>query len=134
MRDGARHDGTEPAILAESALDAPLPPPSTGQREALVRVEARGNALRIETPRWWRDPADVARDIAPLRPELLRALAPPLPPLPWPAELSEAWFERRAIAWEGGASDPEAVADADLRVMLWRGDVEAPAAAPSRCA
>lgn len=124
MRDGTGLDGTEPAILAESASPSPLlasgPP---------VRVEARGDSLRIETPRGWRDPADVARALSPLRPELLRALAPGLPPVDaWPPSWRELFEERASIAAEGGASDAEAldVAEADLRVAVWRGDVEAP--------
>ena len=121
---------SNPARASEGAsLPAPLPPSSTGQREAAVRVEARGNALRIETPRGWRDPADIARDLAPLRPELLRALAPGLPAVDaWPPSWRELFEERASIAAEGGASDAEAfdVAEADLRVAVWRGDVEAP--------
>ncbi len=121
------HSPTTPPVGA--SLPAPLPSSSTGQREALVRVEARGNALRIETPRGWRDPADIARDLAPLRPELLRALAPGLPAVDaWPPSWRELFEERASIAAEGGASDAEAldVAEADLRVAVWRGDVEAP--------
>lgn len=120
------HSPTPPAVGA--SLPAPLPP-SPGQRNPVVRVEARGDSLRIETPRGWRDPADVARALSPLRPELLRALAPGLPPVDaWPPSWRELFEERASIAAEGGASDAEAldVAEADLRVAVWRGDVEAP--------
>lgn len=154
MRDGARHDGTEPAILAESALPAPLPPSSPGQRPPVVSVEARGDSLRIETPRGWRDPAAVRRDLAPVRaailratlrivvtrgrvsvpdvdtiaPDLARALAPALPPVDvWPSGWRELFEERASIAAESGATDAEALAtaEAELRVAVWRGDVEA---------
>lgn len=121
------HSPTTPAVGA--SLPAPLPPSSTGQRNPVVRVEARGDSLRIETPRGWRDPADVKRALSPLRPELLRALAPGLPPVDaWPPSWRELFEERASIAAEGGASDAEAldVAEADLRVAVWRGDVEAP--------
>ena len=120
------HSPTTPAVGA--SLPAPLPPSSPDQRGPVVRVEACGNSLRIETPRGWRDPADVKRALSPLRPELLRALAPGLPPVDaWPPSWRELFEERASIAAEGGASDAEAldVAEADLRVAVWRGDVEA---------
>lgn len=56
-----------------------------------------------------------------LRPDLVRALAPPLPPAEqWPDHYRDAYAERVAVASEGGCADPEAVALADLRVMHWR--------------
>lgn len=131
-RDSGQQSPRNPANPARppewASLPAPLPP-SPGQRNPAVRVEARGDSLRIETPRGWRDPADVARALSPLRPELLRALAPGLPPVDaWPPSWRELFEERASIAAEGGASDAEAldVAEADLRVAVWRGDVEAP--------
>jgi len=128
--DSGRHSPETPhSPTLGASLPAPLPPSSTGQRNPVVRVEARGDSLRIETPRGWRDPADVARALSPLRPELLRALAPGLPPVDaWPPSWRELFEERASIAAEGGASDAEAldVAEADLRVAVWRGDVEAP--------
>jgi hypothetical protein len=41
----------------------------------------------------------------------------------WPAPWREAWAEREAIAWEGGAPDPAAVADADLDRAIEAGDL-----------
>lgn len=59
-------------------------------------------------------------------PERLRAVAPALPPADsWPDSWREVYDEREAIAAEGGAPDPRAVAEADLRLAVWRGDVEA---------
>lgn len=72
---------------------------------------------RVVVPAGWGDRAALSA----LRPDLIRALAPPLPPAEqWPEHWREAFDERVAIAAEGGAADPEAVAVADLRVMLWR--------------
>lgn len=41
----------------------------------------------------------------------------------WPDAWREAWTEREAIAWEGGATDPAAVADADLDAAIEAGDL-----------
>ena len=92
------------------ALDAenPLPWPAVLVGPDLVRVTA---------PPGWGDRAALGA----LRPSLSRALSPPLPPAEhWPEHWREAFAERVAIAAEGGAADPEAVALADLRVMHWR--------------
>ena len=92
------------------ALDAenPLPWPAVLVGPDLVRVTA---------PPGWGDRAALGA----LRPSLSRALSPPLPPAEhWPEHWREAFAERVAIAAEGGAPDPEAVALADLRVMHWR--------------
>jgi len=45
------------------------------------------------------------------------------PPARWPAPWREAWAEPEAIAWEGGAPDPAAVADADLDRAIEAGDL-----------
>lgn len=58
-----------------------------------------------------------------IRPTLARVGAPPLPPREeWSPAWVEAWTEREAIADEGGALDPAAVADDDLRAAVARGD------------
>jgi hypothetical protein len=73
--------------------------------------------VRVTAPAGWGDRAALSA----LRPALSRALAPPLPPAEhWPEHWREAYAERVAIAAEGGAVDPEAVARDDLRVMAWR--------------
>lgn len=62
----------------------------------------------------------------PHAPTRARALAPPLPPREqWTPALRLLWRERWCIASEGGASDPGAVADADARVAVARGEVHA---------
>ena len=84
-------------------------------------LAVRPDALRADVPAGWGDRAALSA----LRPDLVRALAPPLPPADtWPEHWHDALNERAAIAAEGGAADPEAVAVADLRVMLWREQVE----------
>lgn len=68
-----------------------------------------------------------ARD--PYAPARARALAPPLPPREqWTPSLRLLWRERWCIAAEGGAADPGAVADADARVAVARGEVAASSA------
>lgn len=60
----------------------------------------------------------------PTAPAVARATAPALPPREtWGRAWREAWRERWCIAEEGGAADPGAVADLDLRVAVLRGDV-----------
>lgn len=45
------------------------------------------------------------------------------PPERWPAAWREAWAEREAIAWEGGADDPAAVADACIDAAIEAGEL-----------
>jgi len=60
----------------------------------------------------------------PHAPARARAVAAPLPPREqWPDALRVLWRERWCIAFEGGADDPGAVADADARVAVARGEV-----------
>ena len=121
----ARLDGSKPAILAEAPLSprAPLSPWPAG---SVVRLDVSGGRLRVDAPAGWRDIAAMRRDLDALKPELLRALAPELPPVDaWPLTWRELFEERACIAAEGGAPDPLAVAEADLRLAVWRGDVEA---------
>ena len=111
--DGARArlDGSKPAILAEAP---PLWPAGS-----VVRLDVSGGRLRVNAPVGW-------RDLDAMKPDLLRALAPELPPVDaWPSTWCELFEERACIAAEGGAPDPLAVAEADLRLAVWRGDVEA---------
>ncbi len=75
------------------------------------------DAVRVTAPAGWGDRAALAA----LRPSLSRALSPPLPPREqWPEHWHDAVAERIAIAEESGATDPEGVALADLRVEAWR--------------
>ena len=152
--DGARArlDGTEPAILAGSALP-PRAPPSPWPAGSVVHLDVSGGRLRVDAPAGWRSPELLRRDLAPVKPdllrarlrltvargrivvadldalapELLRALAPELPPVDvWPASWCELFEERACIAAEASdVADPLAVAEADLRLAVWRGDVEA---------
>lgn len=86
----------------------PSPWPAVSVGPDLVRVTASAG---------WGDRAALAM----LRPALSRALSPPLPPAEhWPEHWREAYAERVAIAAEGGALDPEAVARDDLRLQVWR--------------
>lgn len=88
-------------------------------KPALVRVQTH---LRLTIVRG----RIVVADLDALAPDLLRALAPDLPPVDsWPLTWCELFEERACIAAEGGAPDPLAVAEADLRLAVWRGDVEA---------
>lgn len=65
----------------------------------------------------------------PHAPARARALAAPLPPREqWTPALRLLWRERWCIAAEGGAADPGAVADADARVAVARGEVVASSA------
>lgn len=121
----ARLDGSKPAILAESPL-SPRAPLSLWPAGSVVRLDVSGGRLRVDAPAGWRDIAAMKRALDAIKPELLRALAPDLPPVDvWPASWREAFEERASIAAEGGAPDPLAVAEADLRLAVWRGDVEA---------
>lgn len=45
------------------------------------------------------------------------------PPGHWPDAWRELWAEREAIAWEGGAADPAAVADAEVDDAIAAGDL-----------
>ncbi len=59
-------------------------------------------------------------------PSIARAAAAPLPPRAvWPPLWREVWRERWCIAAEGGARDPAAVADLDLRVAVHRRELGA---------
>ena len=93
----------------------------TASTAPVVLTLTRGR-VTADAPRGWTD-RDALRALAP---DIARACAPPLPPVEvWPDAWREAYDEREAIAAEGGAPDPAAVALADLRVAVWRGDLEA---------
>lgn len=95
-----------------------------------LRFSVEGDRVRIDVPRGHlsdRDLADLSAALDAIRPTLARACAAPLPAREsWPVSWREAWDERIAIVSETGSLDvdPEAVADADLRVMVARGLVE----------
>jgi hypothetical protein len=118
----------------------------------VVHLDVSGGRVRVDVPAGWRSPELLRRELAAVKPdllrarlrltvargrivvadldalapELLRALAPELPPVDaWPSTWCELFEERASIAAEGGAPDPLAVAEADLRLAVWRGDVEA---------
>ena len=102
-----------------NSLTPPLHTCSVGE----LRLVLSSGAISIEAPRGWRDRALVQRDIAAIRPALLRALAPDLPPFPnWPAQWVEAWEARAQVHREAGSEDESAAYD-DLRVAVWSGTV-----------
>ena len=88
-------------------------------KPALVRVQTH---LRLTIVRG----RIVVADLDALAPDLLRALAPDLPAVDsWPVSWCEFFEERASIAAEAAdVADPLAVAEADLRLAVWRGDVE----------
>lgn len=100
----------------------------TAEPALVVEVDALG-AVTLDAEEGLLDPRDVAilaDAFDALAPVLARARAPRLPPrATWPEVWREVWSERMAIAAEGGARDPGAVADLDLRVAVHRGEVEA---------
>lgn len=97
---------------------------------AAVRFTVEVDRVRIIAPRGHlsernRDELRAAIDV--IRPTLARMGSVPLPPREtWPDSWREAWAERIAIVCEGRLidADAEAIADADLRVMIARGLVE----------
>lgn len=96
---------------------------------AAVRVEFNHlDDVVVDAPAGLLSAADLAAlaDVVDaLRPTIARAIAPPLPPrAAWPTAWREAHAERWAVAAEGGALDAEAVAGADLRVMVARGELD----------
>ena len=100
---------------------ATLPPTPSLPHHGGPAVVVGPDLVRVTAPSGWGS----REAMTALRPDLVRALAPPLPPADtWPEHWHDALNERAAIAAEGGAADPEAVALADLRVMLWREQVE----------
>lgn len=94
-----------------------------------VRLDvADGGAVRVTAPVGWADAAEreaLRAALDAVRPTLARLAALPLPPRPWPAAWEEFHAEREAIAAEGGAPDPSAVAAADLRVAVARRELVA---------
>ncbi len=96
---------------------------------APVRLEVdRAGGVVVDAPAGLlsaRDLEQLAAVFDALRPTLVRTCSPPLPPRStWPAAWADAHAERAAIAAEGGALDPEAVADADLRAAVARWDLD----------
>jgi len=65
-----------------------------------------GGEVQVSTSAGWldaRERASLRSALDTMRPILLRASAPPLPPRDaWPELWREAWSEREAIAAEGG--------------------------------
>ena len=114
--------GVTAGVSATHSPNSLTPPLDTCSAWELRLVLSSG-AISIEAPRGWRDRALVQRDIAAIRPALLRALAPDLPPFPsWPAPWVEAWEARAQVHREAGSSDESAAYD-DLRVAVWSGTV-----------
>ncbi len=122
MRDGACH--SPPPQGAEPPATTRIPRTVDGPA---VRLEVTADGrVRVDVPAGWCLPDRLRRDLDAIKPELLRALAPDLPPAgSWPAAWCEFFEERASTAAESGAVDPLAVAEADLRLAVWRGDVEA---------
>ncbi len=88
----------------------------------------RGGVVTVDAPVGLlsaRDVAALSEALDALRPLLARTCTAPLPPAEqWPPEWGEVIAERAAIAAEGGAANPDAVALADLRAMVSRGDLD----------
>ena len=99
----------------------------SGAWPLVVEVDHRGGAV-LDAPAGLLDPRDVgilAAAFDALAPTIARTCSPRLPPRDeWPELWCEVHAEREAIAAEGGAPDPEAVADLDLRAMVARGDLD----------
>lgn len=94
----------------------------------MVRLTVDGARVSLDVPAGWCEPAALRTALDPLRADLLRALAPELPPVDvWPLSWRELFEERASIVSESGASDVEAlaIAERELRIAVWRGDVEA---------
>lgn len=95
---------------------------------AVVRLDVdEGGRVTVDAPAGWLDAGQreaLRGALDTVRPVLARVAAPPLPPREtWSDAATDMWQEREAVAAEGGATDPAAVADADLRVALARGEV-----------
>ena len=117
-------DGDSPTSRSQEPSSTPYPPTPPPPRLPLpvrldVGAEGGDGVIRATVPAGWGDRAALSI----LRPAILRAVAPPMPPPPWCAAIVEALAEREAIAGESGAADAAAVALADVRVQLWRGDI-----------
>jgi hypothetical protein len=91
-----------------------------------VVLALTGGRLRVSYAERCAAPADARERLAAILPDLLRAVAPALPPRSeWPAEWAEIYDERLAICLADDI-DPQvavATADADLRLAVWRRDV-----------
>lgn len=86
-------------------------------------VVVRGGSVSVVYSDPLREPPEVAARLRPIVGDLLRALAPALPPRDqWPDEWCEIHDERVAICLEAGVPEAEALAtaDAELRVHAWR--------------
>lgn len=80
-----------------------------------------GGHIRVVYAEGHNPPEGVQAAINALCPELLYALAPALPPRDqWPSDWIELYEERAAICADGGVAEPEAVAEAALRLFVWR--------------
>lgn len=101
---------------------------STSARAVCITIE--GDRVRVQAPLGHlsdRNRSDLRAVFDLIRPLLARACSAPLPPREsWPDSWREVWAERVAIVRENNSIDvdPEAMADADLRVMIARGHVE----------
>ena len=101
----------------------PLTPPNVELEEGELRLLISRGELTLDAPDGWRDSAAVQRDIAAIRPALLRALAPDLPPVEaWPPPWVEAW-EAFAVAHQDAGTADDLAAYDDLRVAVWVGSL-----------
>lgn len=101
----------------------PLTPPNVELEEGELRLLISRGKITLKAPHGWRDSAAVQRDIAAIRPALLRALAPDLPPVEaWPSQWVEAWEVFAVAHQDAGTADDLAAYD-DLRVAVWVGSL-----------
>ena len=123
MRDGACHSPPPQGAEQPATTRIPRTPALDGP---VVRLDVTaGGRVRVDVPAGWCLPDRLRRDLDALKPELLRALAPDLPPVgSWPPSWCDLFEERAGAAAEAGAVDPLAAAEADLRLAVWRGDVK----------
>lgn len=125
-RGGGQHTPETPQTPRGALSETSPSLPSLAR--GVVRLTVDGVRVSLDIPAGWRPPAAVREALDPLRADLLRALAPELPHVDlWPLSWRELFEERASIVAESGASDVEAlaIAETELRLAVWRGDVEA---------
>lgn len=99
----------------------PVTPVDLPDTEVCLDVAFRGFDVGTPTDH---DVNSIGVRLATLHSELAQAVGPELSPRPTPDARVNAWAKRFAIAGESMPDDAAgAVADGDLCVMLWRGEL-----------